>query len=184
MLQEQIPQVHPYRAPHRNCDYRNPCRHASSSPEFGAGEGARKHGGGQSAAFRAGTLQRWANDGSIYHNTGKMKMASSPFLVGDSFALSMNCGELASEAERERTECAVPAPPRTGMPSSFPFRWRSSTVREGTAAAASAVKQFPNAVVLGDAPRLSVAAALGVRIVAIQNLGELTDAAVAHDHFA
>ena len=52
----------------------------------------RKHGGGQSAAFRAGTLQRWANDGSIYHNTGKMKMASSAFLVGDSFALSMNCG--------------------------------------------------------------------------------------------
>ncbi len=60
--------------------------------EFGAGEGARKHGGGQSATFRAGTLQRWANDGSIYHNTGKMKMASSAFLVGDSFALSMNCG--------------------------------------------------------------------------------------------
>ena len=115
-----------------------------------------------------------------------MKMASSTFLVGDSFALSMNCGVANWRPKRNGSEqnALFLCPPRTGMPSSFPFRWRSSTVRGGTAAAASAVQELPDTVVFGHAPCLSVAAALGVGIITIQDLGEMADAAVAHDHFA
>lgn len=113
-----------------------------------------------------------------------MKMASSTFLVGDSFALSTNTANWRPKRNGSEQNALFLCPPRTGMPSSFPFRWRSSTVRGGTAAAASAVQELPDTVVFGHAPCLSVAAALGVGIITIQDLGEMADAAVAHDHFA
>ena len=39
-----------------------------------------------------GYFSSWADDGSIYHNTGKMKMPSSTLLIGDSYTTSTNCG--------------------------------------------------------------------------------------------
>ena len=51
-----------------------------------------------------GSFSVWAKDMSIYHNTAKMKMASSTFLVGDSFTLSTNCGAANWRPKRNGSE--------------------------------------------------------------------------------
>lgn len=51
-----------------------------------------------------GSFSVWAKDMSIYHNTAKMKMASSTFFVGDSFALSTNCGAANWRPKRNGSE--------------------------------------------------------------------------------
>lgn len=51
-----------------------------------------------------GAFSVWAADGSIYHNTGKMKSPSITLLLGDSYANSTGCGTANWRPKRNGSE--------------------------------------------------------------------------------